>query len=80
MGELLLLCFFIMLLPITIWHGVTVGRLITNGHWHKRYLHTCGYHTEWEHKTKPCAGCGANDSQWKVVTMRALVFGWEAQS
>lgn len=80
MGDLLLLVFFIILFAIAGCIGLTAGRLITNGHWHKRWCHTCGYHTEWEHKTKPCAGCGANDSQWKVVTMRALVLGWAVKS
>ncbi|TDQ63610.1 hypothetical protein ATL17_1617 [Maritalea mobilis] len=80
MGDLFLLVFIIILFAIAGWIGVTAGRLTTNGHWHKRYRHTCGYHTEYKHNTKPCGGCGADDGQWEVVTMRALVFGWEAQS
>lgn len=70
----LMLIFLICCIPAAI--GLVWGRWDAYGGWHKRYRHTCGYHTKY--KTQACPKCGKEDDEYEALTGRALFpLGWE---
>lgn len=70
----------IILMPFGMLLGWRLGVVTSNGRWHQRWVHDCGFHTEFEFETKPCAKCGKHDSKWRHRIMRARLFGWEKKS
>jgi hypothetical protein len=65
-------------LPTAVFLGLTIGRISVYGHWHKRYRHTCGFHTKFTHEQSPCASCGDDSGKWAETTMKATwPFGWQ---
>jgi hypothetical protein len=62
--------------------GLSLGRFMAKGQWHKRKKHSCGTHMRGEYKAffdkgRPCPGCGVEDGNWTTHTMRATwPLGW----
>lgn len=60
--------------------GITIARFLVSGSWHKRYIHNCGFHTDFTYQQHPCARCGNDDRNWQTKIMRATFpFGWQTK-
>jgi len=58
--------------------GIAVGRWDTDGDWHKRYTHKCGWHSKHGAFLTVCPKCGDENAKFKTVVARALFpLGWE---
>lgn len=76
--EPLLILLGIIALPVS---GLSLARVVTDGKWHNRHRHKCGYHQITLGRirdTDVCPNCGQKNPVWEHFIARAKwPLGWE---
>lgn len=65
--------------PIAVTLGLSIGRLMTMEGWRPLWTHNCGHTTDWGLNTrKMCPKCGERDHEWSERVGRdRFPFGYE---